>query len=93
MINSGFATSNNNDHVLSFDGRMLGISHHAAEEDNGVNNLHHACGWDNCGWDNRCKGSADPMFRRTVITGVAVQRWITSDGSHQRGPLPPRLVS
>ncbi len=34
VINSGFATSNNNDHVLSFDGRMLGISHHAAEEDN-----------------------------------------------------------
>lgn len=34
VINSGFATSNNNDHVLSFDGKMLGISHHAAEEDN-----------------------------------------------------------
>lgn len=31
-INTGFATSNNNDHVLSFDGRMLGISHHAAED-------------------------------------------------------------
>jgi WD40 repeat protein len=34
VINSGFATSNNNDHVLSFDGRMLGISHHAAEGTN-----------------------------------------------------------
>jgi TolB protein len=34
VINSGFATSNNNDHVLSFDGKMLGISHHVAEEDN-----------------------------------------------------------
>ncbi len=34
-INTGFATRNNNDHVLSFDGRMLGISHHAAE-DSGV---------------------------------------------------------
>jgi len=33
-INTGFATSNNNDHVLSFDGTKLGISHHAAE-DNG----------------------------------------------------------
>ena len=32
VINSGFATSNNNDHVLSFDGKMLGISHHVAEE-------------------------------------------------------------
>ncbi|MFZ2285707.1 MAG: hypothetical protein WAV93_01865 [Bacteroidales bacterium] len=34
LINSAFATSNNNDHVLSFDGKMLGISHHLAEEDN-----------------------------------------------------------
>jgi TolB protein len=34
-INTGFATRNNNDHVLSFDGRTLGISHHAAE-DSGV---------------------------------------------------------
>ncbi len=34
QINSGFATSNNNDHVLSFNGKMLGISHHVAEEDN-----------------------------------------------------------
>ena len=31
-INTGFATRNNNDHVLSFDGRMLGISHHAMED-------------------------------------------------------------
>ncbi|WP_116108150.1 TolB family protein [Lewinella sp. IMCC34191] len=33
MLNTGFATDNNNDHVLSFDGRQLGISHHVAEED------------------------------------------------------------
>ena len=32
VINTGFATSNNNDHVLSFNGRMMGISHHAAED-------------------------------------------------------------
>jgi Tol biopolymer transport system component len=31
-IDTGFATSNNNDHVLSFDGKMLGISHHSAED-------------------------------------------------------------
>jgi len=31
-INTGFATRNNNDHVLSFDGRMLGISHNAVED-------------------------------------------------------------
>jgi Tol biopolymer transport system component len=33
VIPSGFATSNNNDHVISFDGKKLGISHHAEEED------------------------------------------------------------
>jgi len=32
VINTGFATRNNNDHVLSFDGRMLAISHHAVED-------------------------------------------------------------
>ena len=32
VINTGFATRNNNDHVLSFDGRMLGISHGAVED-------------------------------------------------------------
>ncbi|MFL6331818.1 MAG: TolB family protein [Pyrinomonadaceae bacterium] len=32
-IDTGFATSNNNDHVLSFDGRWLGISHHPKEDD------------------------------------------------------------
>ncbi|HST07515.1 MAG TPA: GNAT family N-acetyltransferase [Gemmatimonadaceae bacterium] len=31
-INTGFATHNNNDHVLSFDGRTIGISNHAAED-------------------------------------------------------------
>jgi Tol biopolymer transport system component len=33
LIDTGFATSNNNDHVLSADGRMLAISHHAAEDE------------------------------------------------------------
>ena len=32
VINTGFATRNNNDHVLSFDGRMLAISNHAPED-------------------------------------------------------------
>ncbi|HYO24255.1 MAG TPA: hypothetical protein VEQ85_04835, partial [Lacipirellulaceae bacterium] len=31
-IATGAATANNNDHVLSFDGTQLGISHHAAED-------------------------------------------------------------
>jgi Tol biopolymer transport system component len=35
-MNTGFATRNNNDHVLSFDGTMMGISHHSQEPgDNG----------------------------------------------------------
>ena len=33
VINTGFATRNNNDHVLSFDGKMLGISHHSEDQD------------------------------------------------------------
>ena len=33
VINSGFANRNNNDHVLSFDGKMLAISHHSADDD------------------------------------------------------------
>jgi TolB protein len=33
-IDTGFATRNNNDHVLTFDGKTLGISHHSAD-DNG----------------------------------------------------------
>lgn len=33
-IETGFATNNNNDHVLTLDGTMLGISHHVAEESN-----------------------------------------------------------
>lgn len=33
-IDTGFATRNNNDHVLSFDGKMIGISHHSREDGN-----------------------------------------------------------
>ena len=32
LLNTGFATNNNNDHVLSFDGTMLAISHHNPED-------------------------------------------------------------
>ena len=35
VVNTGFATRNNNDHVLSFDGRMLAISNHAVEDSGG----------------------------------------------------------
>ena len=31
-LDTGSATANNNDHVLSFDGRKLGISHHSAAD-------------------------------------------------------------
>lgn len=33
-LDTGVATANNNDHVLSFDGRMLGISHHSRDDNN-----------------------------------------------------------
>lgn len=33
-IETGFATSNNNDHVLSFDGKILGISNHSRDDGN-----------------------------------------------------------
>lgn len=32
VIDTDFAVRNNNDHVLSFDGKMLGISHHSQED-------------------------------------------------------------
>ncbi len=31
-LDTGSATANNNDHVLSFDGKRLGISHHSADD-------------------------------------------------------------
>ena len=31
-LNTGFANQNNNDHVLSFDGKMLAISHHVGDK-------------------------------------------------------------
>ena len=34
VIDTGFATRNNNDHVISFDGTMIAISHHSAEDGN-----------------------------------------------------------
>ncbi len=34
LLNTGFATNNNNDHVLSFDGTKLAISHHNPGDDN-----------------------------------------------------------
>ena len=36
-LDTGFAIRNNNDHVLSFDGKMLAISHHVSEEQNQSN--------------------------------------------------------
>lgn len=39
-INTGFAIDNNNDHVLSFDGKLLGISHHHPDE-NRASTIYH----------------------------------------------------
>ncbi len=34
VLDSGFANNNNNDHVLSWSGKLIGISHHVADENN-----------------------------------------------------------
>lgn len=34
IIDTDFAVNNNNDHVISFDGKTIGISHHSADDDN-----------------------------------------------------------
>ncbi|HMG37071.1 MAG TPA: biopolymer transporter TolR [Blastocatellia bacterium] len=34
LIDTDFATNNNNDHVLSFDGRLIAISHHSKDDQN-----------------------------------------------------------
>ena len=39
ILNTDFADNNNNDHVLTFDGKQLGISHHA-EENNGASTIY-----------------------------------------------------
>lgn len=35
VLNTDFANKNNNDHVLTFDGKQIGISHHASETNGG----------------------------------------------------------
>jgi len=32
LLNTDFANNNNNDHVLTFDGRLIGISHHSLDD-------------------------------------------------------------
>lgn len=34
LLNTGFATNNNNDHVITFDGTQIAISHHVPEDNN-----------------------------------------------------------
>lgn len=33
VLNTDFANDNNNDHVLTFDGKLMGISHHSVDDD------------------------------------------------------------
>lgn len=40
QINTDFATRNNNDHVISWDGQRLGISHHVQGEDGGGSTIY-----------------------------------------------------
>ena len=46
-LNTGLANQNNNDHVLSFDGKMMGISHHVGENRTSTVYLMPATGSDN----------------------------------------------
>ncbi|SFZ94367.1 WD40-like Beta Propeller Repeat [Flaviramulus basaltis] len=39
QINTGFAINNNNDHIFSFDEKLLGISHHN-QDDNGTSSIY-----------------------------------------------------
>ena len=39
-LNTGFATRNNNDHVLTFDGKLMGLSNHN-DKDNGHSSLYY----------------------------------------------------
>ncbi len=39
QINTGFAVNNNNDHIFSFDEKLLGISHHN-QDDNGTSSIY-----------------------------------------------------
>ena len=39
-LNTGFANNNNNDHVLTFDGELLGISHHN-NDDGGASSIYY----------------------------------------------------
>ena len=50
MLNTGFADRNNNDHVLSFDGKQIAISHHD-DDDNG----------DSAVYTLPVEGSAEPV--------------------------------
>ena len=56
-LNTGFATNNNNDHVLTFDGSMLGISHHSADN-NGSSTIYYL----------PAKGDSTPV--RVTKTGI-----------------------
>ena len=60
QIDTGFATSNNNDHVLSFDGKMLGISHQPPRT-TAIGRLHAA-------GDRRHAEARSPRTRRRIFT-------------------------
>lgn len=57
QINTGFATNNNNDHVFSFDGTILGISNHN-RDDNGTSSIY------------TIKPEGDPAPRKITKDGV-----------------------
>jgi len=70
VINTGFANNNNNDHVLSFDGKQLAISHHK-EEDNGQSTIYIL----------PVEGSSNPE-QITSADGASYLHGWSPDGSH-----------
>ena len=69
IINTGFADNNNNDHVLSFDGKSLAISHHKAE-DNGQSTIYVL----------PLEGSPEP--EQITSAGASYLHGWSPDGSH-----------
>jgi TolB protein len=80
-LNSGFAKDNNNDHVLSFDGKMLAISHHTGEKRNSTIYTMPVTGSDNpTKITSEASGASylhgwSPDGKRLVFTGQRNGQW------------------
>lgn len=69
MLNTGFANRNNNDHVISFDGKQMAISHHD-DDDNG----------DSAIYTLPIEGSAEPVRITKRGLGASYLHGWSTDG-------------